>query len=275
MGNFTKWLSKNAPTILSNIACIGVAVTAWLSGKGAVKAEQTKKEWTEEKHEELTKFEKVQATIHSSIPAIISGAITIGCIIASGKISANQIATITGAAAVTAKQFSDYKRNNIAENGIKAHQKVEEAIVLEKAKNTRISAESFCDITSLSVSDTLETEHVFYDSITEQRFVSTLSKVLEAEYHLNRNFTLGHPEVDVDMWCDFLGISHVESADIMGWALCDDYTWIDFNHTKAVLEDGIECIIIDCIQAPQVGYSDWDVDEPWPDKYGENGNSSI
>lgn len=260
--NISKWLTKNAPAILSVVASVGVVVTAALTAKAVPKAQETVKEWTEEKHDELTKFEKVQASVKHYIPAAVSGAVTIGCIVASHKISEQQIAALAGAAAITKRAYDNYKQKNIELYGEENHNRILEELAVEKAKDVNLTAGTHLTVTSLD-SDTDERKHLFYDVYTETYFESIMSKVLQAEYHLNRNMTLG-ADVNLDMWCDFLGIERKDGGDKVGWAWTDEFQWIDFDHHKTELEDGLECITIDMVWAPQPGYEDWDCWEPWP-----------
>lgn len=263
--NFKKWISKNSSGILSVVACVGVVVTAALTFKGAIKAKETIDEWTEEKRAELTTFEKVQASAPSLIPAGIAAAGTIGCIVASHKIDQKHILTIAGAGAGIAKKYDDYRKANIEVNGKEAHDKVMEKLAVEKAKEQRISGDFMFNICDLNSSLDGE-ERLFYDSITETYFTSTLSRVMDAEYHMNRNMNVegGSGAVDVQMWCDFLGIEN-KHHDRRGWTICDDFTWLDFNNSDPVdIGDGIECIIISCMWSPIEDYEDFDLYDDWP-----------
>lgn len=252
-----RWLSKNSTGILSAVACVGVVVTAVLTYKGTIKAQKAVEEWTEEKRDELTAFEKVQASAKPLAPAIVSGIATMGCIVASHKIDKEHIAVIAASGAGIAKKYDDYRKTNIEVNGKDAHDRVMEKLEVQQAKDSNLCAESMCAITSLNSSLSKE-EFLFHDEVTDQYFTSSLAQVLDAINHLNRNFTMGHPEVDVQMWCDFLGIEN-KKKDTRGWVLCDDYTWIDFNISEPVeLEDGLEVISITPMMTPIPDYQDYD-----------------
>lgn len=77
------FIRRWGPDILSGLATVGVVVTAYLSGRAAVKA--SKKE---------TKKEKAKCYI----PTVVAGAITIASIWGSRTISARQLASMTAAA---------------------------------------------------------------------------------------------------------------------------------------------------------------------------------
>lgn len=83
---------------------------------------------------------------------------------------------------------------------------------------------------------------------------------MQAEYHINRNMVLG-AFVTLNDFYDFLGISHVEGGDVVGWLLSDSMYWIDFDNSKAMVDDGlngeIPCYVVDAMLGPQPE-SEWD-----------------
>lgn len=87
--------AKNKSLILSGLACVGVALTGYLSAKSALKAEERE-----------TKKDKVLAFV----PAIVSGSATVLCIGASTYISGEEIAALTMTCAATAQRFADYRK---------------------------------------------------------------------------------------------------------------------------------------------------------------------
>ena len=80
--------------------------------------------------------------------------------------------------------------------------------------------------------------------------------MLEAEYHLNRNWALGR-EICVNDLYDFLGIDKIPGGEALGWFYEDGISWIDFNHHKTVLNDGLEVYVIDIEYPPRL----WDEDD--------------
>lgn len=269
--DISKWLSKNASSILSMTACVGVALTAVLTYKGTIKAQETIKEWTEEKRDELTTFEKVQASAKPLAGAAVAAVGTIACIIGSHKIDKKHIAVLGAGAAGIAKKYDEYRKANIEVNGKEADDKVMQKLAVEKAEHSNICAESMFEMTSLN-SKLSKEEFLFYDDITETYFTSTLAQVYDAINALNRNFTMGYSEVDVDMWCNFLGIKN-KKHDTRGWVLCDDFTWIDFNISDPVdLGDGMEALVISTTTSPIPDYLNYD---PLEDKYYDDDGVSY
>lgn len=255
--NVSKWISNHASGILSLVACVGVAATAILTYKGTIKAQEIVKDKTVEKQDELTTMETIKASAKPLAPAAIAGVATIGCIVASHKIDEKHIAVLAASAAGMAKKYDDYRKTNIEVNGKEAHDKVMEKLAVQKAKQSNLSSESLCQITTLN-SKLSKEQFLFHDNITDTYFKATLAQVLDAINCLNRNFTMGHPEVDVFMWCEFLGIEN-KKKDNRGWVLCDDYTWIDFDISDPVeIEDGVDVIEITPVVTPIEDYLNYD-----------------
>lgn len=269
MGDFSKWITKNASGILSVAACVGVALTGVLTYVGTIKAQETIKEWTEDKQDELTKFEKFQASVKPLAPATAAMVGTVVCIAKARRIDKTHIATLGGTAAVMAKKYDDYRKANIRVNGRDAHEKVLEELMAKKAEESNIYSESFFEMMTLN-SKLSKEEFLFYDDITDSYFTSSLAHVYDAINALNRNFTMGYGETDVNMWCRFLGIEN-KNHDTRGWVLGDDFTWIDFNISDPIeIGDGMEVITISTTTTPIQDYLNYDpMDDCWYDENGE------
>ena len=53
---------------------------------------------------------------------------------------------------------------------------------------------------------------------------------------------------------NFLGIPTIPGGDELGWhwIYSDELAWIDFDHHKTILEDGLEVYVIDFVYNPQL-----------------------
>lgn len=71
------FVKRNASTILTGLASIGVVTTAVMAVKATPKALRLLEEAEQEKGEELTKWEKVKTAGSSYIPSVIVGTATI------------------------------------------------------------------------------------------------------------------------------------------------------------------------------------------------------
>ncbi len=252
--NVSKFLKKHSATILSVVSAAGVVITALTTAKATLKADKLIKEAKEEKDGELTKVEVFKTAAPVYAAPTVMGALTIGCIFGANVLNKRQQAMLTSAYAVVHRAYGDYKNQVKAIYGEEAHKEILQKIAVEKSNGTPIYAPTFCNNCCLDFDDSDEEERLFYDSFSERYFQSTFSKVLQAEYHLNRNFALGGG-VCLNDFYDFLGIASTDEGEVLGWSVYTGINWIDFNHGKATLDDGLECFIIEAAFDP---YTDYD-----------------
>ena len=255
-------LKKASPTVLTCIGAVGVVATAVLAVKAPPKALELVKADSRKNHDgdphAATKMEAVKSCWKCYIPATFTGATTIACIFGANILNKRQQASLASAYALVSRSYNDYKRKLKELYGEEAHKKIMESLAVEKAKDIPISSASFVGHSSLDFEDAVEETRLFYDPISERYFESTIGKVLQAEYHLNRNFMFAG-YISLNEFYEFLGIEETELGATVGWNSCNgDIFWIDFNHSKAMVDDGlngeIECYIIDMVFPPDNTY---------------------
>lgn len=255
------FLKCHSPTILTGIGAIGVITTAVM----AVKATPKALELIEDKEHEtpgvfahLTPIEKIKAAWTCYIPTIIVGTSTIACIFGANVLNRKQQASLLSAYALLNNSYKEYKDKLKELYGEETHRKIMESLCVEKAKNANVTAIGgvMGNCISSDFEDAYEEEMLFYDNLSKRYFQSTISKVLQAEYHLNRNFVIGGC-VSLNDYYEFLGLEKTEYGETVRWNNFDGYYyWIDFNHQKVELDDGLECYIIDVMFDPDVGYNE-------------------
>lgn len=251
-------LQKATPTILTCIGAVGVAATAVLAVKATPKAMRLIQDESRKNHNGnpyvATKSEMVKAGWKCYIPAAVTGAATIVCIFGANVLNRKQQAAITSAYALVNHSYTDYKRKLKELYGEEAHKKIIESLAVEKAENMHITSYGFASSSSLEFEDADEEPRLFYDSFSDRYFQATFSQVLQAEYHLNRNFALMGGFVPLNMFYEFLGIEPKQDFAGLGWWVDDELYWIDFNHSRAMVDDGlsgeVECYIIDMDYTP-------------------------
>lgn len=89
----------------------------------------------------------------------------------------------------------------------------------------------------------------FYFEPYGKFFESTMENVMQAEYHLNRNFIL-QGYVSVNDFLDFLKLEHTASGDKDGWEefageAFYGYRWVDFKHRHYTTDDGLSVCAIE------------------------------
>lgn len=258
MNNFNLFLKKHSSTILSSVGIVGVVATAVTTGKAVTKAEKILERLKEDKGEELTTSETLRAVAPTYVAPVLIGASTIACILGANVLNKRAQASLMSAYALVNTSYKEYKDKLKELYGQEAHKNIVESLMVEKAKDVQINAECLMNNCNLELDcEDKNEKHLFYDEWSGRYFESTIEKVLSAEYHINRNFVLrGH--AFLGEFYEFLGLEETEFGNVAGWAVCDDEIyWIDFTHQKVMLDETLECYVIESIYPPKVDFLDW------------------
>lgn len=241
------FLQKHSSSILAIVGAGGVIFTAVSAVKATPKALTLIDEAKKKKGEELTTVEVVQETWKCYIPTAVSGVLTIACIVGANILNKKHQASLTAAYALVNNRYHEYRDKVKDIYGEEADERIEREIM--QAKETDLYAPACIGpATSLNAGEYGD-KVMFYDSFAERYFESTLVQVIEAEYHLNRNFILGGV-VSLNDFYELLGLEPVEYGNDIGWSSFDEIYWIDFDNRKVQLEDGLECIIVSSLFDP-------------------------
>lgn len=229
-----RFLKKNAPTILTSLGAIGVVATAVTAVQATPKAVQLIERAEEEKGEKLTKLEVVKAAGPVYIPSVLTGIATITCIFGADALNKRRQAALLSAYALLDNSYKEYKAKVADIYGEEADEKVKASIAQDYYEGRPIEPEG--------------DKKLFFDSFSMRYFESTIEDVQRAEYKLNRDFEM-KDAVSVNEFYELLGIEPVENGDKYGWstdACFEMYgnSWIDFDHYKGTLDDGLEYYIL-------------------------------
>lgn len=248
------YIRKYSPVALSCVASVGVVVTTVLAVKATPKAMELIKADSRNNHDgdpyAYTKKEAITSAWKCYIPAVAFGASTIACIIGANVLNRRQQAALTSAYAFVNNSYKEYKDKLKELYGEEAHQRIMKELAVEKAKKIPLEAGTFLGSQTLGFETLKEDERLFYDAIGDRYFTSTITRVLEAEYHLNRNFCLGWIPSLNDFY-EFLGLEKTEYGDTVGWTNSNgDYYWIDFFHNHTDIDGTMDCWVIESYQTP-------------------------
>lgn len=247
-----RFAKKNAPTILTCIGSVGVVGTAVLTAKASIKASKLLEEAENEKGEELTVKESIRVAGPAYIPAVLVGASTIACIFGANILNKHKQASLASAYALIDNSYRQYKNKVKELYGEETHNNIIDAIAKEQPKEVHITAGGVISNYTQEIESDSE-PRLFYDEYSERYFESTIEKVLLAEYHLNRNYIL-RGFARLNEFYEFLGLEPKDYGDAVGWDVCGEIYWIDFNHRKAVIgddNDSFECYIIEMPYYPR------------------------
>lgn len=238
------FLHRNSPTILTCIGAVGVVVTTVSAVRATPKAAKLLEEAAQKKGEELTKVEVVTIAAPIYIPTAVTGAATLACIFGANILNQRNQASLASAYALLNDYHKRYRSKLIELHGKEADEEIRNEIV-----RTR------CDYHQIGI-DIPDSKMTFYDEISGETFVRYEREVMDAEYHLNRNFVL-RGYASLNEFYEFLGLPKTEYGEAVGWSIVDGYSWIDFEHRLITKDDGgSDIYAIDALFAPNAEYLD-------------------
>lgn len=233
------YLQRSSPTILTFVAAVGVVTTSVMAAKATPKAIQLLDSAKQEKREELTTFEIVQIAAPVYIPTALIGLSTIFCIFGANILNKRQQATLISAYS-SLKRYHDEYRNKLLElHGEETDIEIRNAMAREHCNYHQINL------------DIPDGKAIFYDEISGESIVRYEREIMDAEYHLNRNFTM-RGYAFLNEFYEFLGLPMTEYGGRWGWSMASGIMWIDFEH-RLISDDGkTACYSIDMIFPPDV-----------------------
>ena len=255
--NARLFAKRNASTVLTCLGGVGVVATTVLAVKATPKALQLIEEEKQKKGEELSKWEVVKTAGPKYIPTVLMGISTLACIFGSNILSKRQQASLISAYALLDESYKKYRRKVIELYGEETHRKVVDEIAIEEAKEVYMHASNLgVDGTQFLEEDYSEPV-LFYDEYGHRYFEAPIEQVILAQYHLNRNYTLRGFAL-LNEFYEFLGLAQTDYGGEVGWVIEDDGSfWIDFNNRKVVMDDGLECYIIEMFFEPTMDWKEY------------------
>ena len=238
------YLNKNAATILTCIGAVGVVVTTVTAVKATPKAMKLIEQATDEKGAPLTKLEVVQTAAPVYIPTAAIGVATIGCMFSANVLNKQKQASLTSAYALLDNYHKRYRGKLIELHGKEADIEIRDAMARE-----------CCSFHQIGL-DVPDEKVIFYDEISGESIVAYEREIMDAEYHLNRNFTM-RGYASLNEFYEFLGLPQTDYGDELGWTITDGYYWIDFEHRLISRDDGGRSVYaIDMVFSPDRDYLD-------------------
>ncbi len=252
-------------TVLSCIGAVGVITTVVMAVKATPKAllliDEEKRCRSKEHFDEdlnewvgspISKGELIGLVWKCYIPATLVGLSTIACIFGAATLNKRNQASLVSAYALLNQSYQQYRNAAKTVYGEDADEKIK----IETAKNVYVSAGG-CHIYD---PESESEEILFYDTFCQRYFTSTMSSVINAQYHINRNFAL-RGWSDINELYNFLGLEEHRGGDLIGWSADEMMEsgltpWVEFENRLVEMNDGLECYLISTLYEPTVLNSD-------------------
>lgn len=236
LSNIQKTIKANSPEILTALGVSGVVTTAYLTAKASFKAGQVIQK--EELQEGISwnanqRFkERTKLVWKLYIPAGVSGALTIVCIIGSTKTNARRTAAAVTAYSITERAFTEYKEKVVEQVGKGKEQKLRDEIAQSKVSEPAGSKE----VVIVGGGQVLCCE-----LYTMRYFRSDMEKLRRAENDLNA-IIISQFYVALEEFYDLIGLPYTSVSGKMGW---DSNKLVKLEFSTVLSPDGEPCIAFD------------------------------
>ena len=236
--------AKHSPEILTGIGIAGMITTTVLAVRATPKATQLiEAKKNENDTEKLTAIEIVKTTWKCYIPAVVTGAFSISCLVGASATNFKR-----NAALATAYKLSETALNEFREA-------VTETIDEKKLQDVRDKvAEKRIEKNPVSKTDVIMTDKdstLCYDSLSGRYFYSDIDSLKKAENELNRQI-INNMYQSLNDFYDLLGIEYSRMGDEVGWNL--DKGTIELSFSSQLADDGRPCLVVDFNHAPEYNF---------------------
>ena len=243
-------LSKHSPEILIGIGITGMIATTVLAVKATPKALSLIEEKKEELDvESLTPVETVKATWKCYVPAAVTGAASIACLIGSNSVNAKRNAALATAYKLSESAFAEYRNSTLETVGEK-----KERSIRDKVSEKQIEEHP---INRTEVIVTGKGQTLCFDPFSHRYFYSSIDKINKAVNKLNHEINTSPFCNDGKTLNDFyeeIGLPGTATGDGLGWTLRTGL--IEFYPSAQIIDEGEEhegepCLVINFTNPPQ------------------------
>lgn len=243
-------LSKHSPEILIGFGIAGMVTTTVLAVKATPKALQLINVRKEELQvDSLTPMETVKTAWKCYIPAAVTGAASIACVVGSNSVNAKRNAALATAYKLSETAFTEYRDKVVETIGEK-----KEHVIRDRVSEEQIKANP---INKTEVVVTGKGQTLCFDPLSSRYFYSDLEKIKRAVNKLNYEINTSpfcNQGVTLNDFYDEIGLSGTMTGDSLGWTLHTGL--IDVYPSAQIVDEGEEhegepCLVINFTNPPK------------------------
>jgi hypothetical protein len=251
------WTTKHSPEILTGLGIAGMVTTTVLAVRATPKALELLQDAEIKKIDEqviagvdpdeivrLTPAEVVKAAWKPYIPAAVTGAVSIACLVGASTLNARRNAALAAAYKLSETALLEYQDKVIETIGEKKELSVREKVSEEQVQKHPVSKS---EVIITGGGDTL-----CFDPMSSRHFYSDIDRIKKAENELNRRMLhdiFGY--VSLNEFYDEIGLERTDIGDIVGW---NTEKLIDIGISSHVADNGKPSIVLDYRNRPTYEY---------------------
>lgn len=253
-----KTVKKRSPEILTGIGIAGMITSTVLAVKATPKAlelideEKEKRkdsmynEETDEHYDSPMKtIDYVKVAWKPYIPAVVTGAASIGCLVGASTVSARRNAALLGAYQLSTTAFHEYRDKVVETFGEKKEKTVHDAIAKDKIEKNPPNQSQ--------VIVTKKGNTLFYDELSDRYFKSDIDRIKRAMNDLNYRMTGGmEMYISLNDFYDAIDLARIPIGNQIGWTVGKGM--IDVYFSAQLTEDEEPCIVLGHLVPPEHGF---------------------
>ena len=258
----SRGIEEHSPEILIAIGITGMISTTVLAVKATPKAllliEEEKRRQNNEllqeaeesgmetcdRIERLKTPDVIKATWKCYVPAVVTGAVSIACIIGSNSVKSKRNAALATAYKLSQAAFTEYKEQVVETIGEKKEQ-----VIRDKVAEKTIAKDP---VSNKEVFVTNGGKVLCYDSISGRYFQSDVTSIKKAVNEINAT-------LNDDMYAslnDFyyeIGLKPTSLGDVLGWNINEGL--VDISFSTQMAENDEPCLVLDYSISPRYDFS--------------------
>ena len=244
LSNVGRNVDKYSPQILLGVGIAGMITATVLAVKATPKAmENIKEKKEEQKVEKLTTVETVKATWKCYIPTVVTGSLSIACLVTSNSVHTRRTAALATAYEVSRTALREYKDKVVEVVGEKEAQKVSDEVAKDKLQKNPVN--------ETNIIMTGDGDVLCYDSLSGQYFKSNIDAIHKAENEVNYTL-LNESYTSLNSFYDMLGIRNTKLGGELGWNIDSGQLKIDIS--SEIAENGQPCLVLEYDISPKYDY---------------------
>lgn len=239
-----KTIIKHSPEILTGLGITGMIGTTVMGIKATPKAIRLMNEAKAEKGvEKLTAVETVKTTWKCYIPTVVTGTLSIACIVGASSVNNRRNAALATAYAMTRTTLKEYEEKVIETVGEKKEQLIKDKVAKSKIEQNPAS--------NNEVIITGKGETLCYDVHSGRYFKFDVDKIRRVENELNARLLSEH-HISLNEFYYEIGLPCNGAGNDLGWNIEDGLINICFS--SQLTDDNTPCLVIDYLVAPRYNY---------------------
>lgn len=237
-------MKKHSPEILTGLGIAGMIATTLMAVRATTKANWDLEDAEYDKGRELTKIETIKIGGKRYIPAILTGTVSIACLIGATSVSIRRSAALATAYTVTETALREYKDKTAEIVGERKEKEIREAVIQDKLDRTPVPDTNGVVITGHG--DTL-----CYDVFGGRYFKSSMEFLKHAVNDLNERL-LQEGYVSLNDFFERADLDPQKMGDDLGWDTRNGQVRISFGSQLAWGK--VPCLVVDFSVDPRYDY---------------------